>query len=206
MSGRKPSILPSDYYPDYFKLDLGIGGPAAHPIAAALDEMLFQFSVLSHQQAYSLHPRFFDIDQQKRVLTLYGFVYEALGSSEITELFDLMPRLFETRGSLLALECLARLYFGNISVMRGRPTKRDRLTEGQAFPIEAIEPSDSQRCVFVQLSHHATVERAGEFRQNARLLIPSGFAVTVANPREAFPPPSAFMDLSGPVRLQKRRL
>jgi hypothetical protein len=199
-------MLPSKFYPDYFKLDFQVGGPQESELTRSVDTVCAGLSILGQKLGHSLKPHLFRESDVRRSLEYFGFATETLSSDESDAFFDSVIDIFKNRCSLHAIKRLANVYFANPQIRRGRPYPKGRMDEEGVHQLSLCESDDENTVVFVRLSTDCLVSRIDEFKRNCELIIPKGFSVEIAPPLCQLAEKANGIQLSGVMKLAGRRL
>jgi len=204
----KPGSIPSSHYPDYFKLDLGIGEPTAHPLARALDDTLENWLALAYRRSLTVSPESLDEAAQRAALRAWGFKTGALSADKREGLFRLAGKLIRERTSLSAVETLSRLYFETPvhEIRRGLPYPKRRLEARVRFPLPLADTEARDNVLFVRLGADAPRELTEEFSFNAARLLPLGYRIHVASPARKLQLQSAGISIAKAIPLGRRKL
>jgi len=199
------SILPSAHYPDYLRQDLRIGEADVHPLAAALDEVFSKWFLLAQKSAHGLLPAAWSEETCEAALAYHGFFTSELSPAKRREFFRSLETLFATKGRLACLELLAKLYFGQARVERGRAPIAAIPKAGIRLPLRAVDGLARDRLIVVRIESQAE-GLVAEFARNARRLMPDNFELLVSPEPVAPSKERKAMDFGKGIRLEKRRL
>lgn len=200
------SLLPSDHFPEYFKLDLRLGTEKAHPLAASLDGWMEEFFVVTLKRATSFTPELFCSTSQREFLVGNGYQVEELSGEEVERFFETFTELRAQWGFLKSIELLATIYFGKCEVRRGYPFKVEIFKEGVRGTLRPTLTTSRKDTIFIRLSQKCRKKRIEEFRNNAKRFVPPNFRIVVADPVVLREPATLSMDCARSMRLTRRRL
>jgi hypothetical protein len=186
--------LPSTYYPDYFKVDLGFGTDRCAPLAQTFDDTWSSWTDASGLAALSIQPALFCSERERLALTSWGFVVDNLTGDEVHSFYSLAHTLMASRDTLNAVERLAQIHFGESlsHVRRGRPERVSRLEGKMGFPLQLSDDQSRSTCLHVRLSRIPSADRVNVFISNTKALVPTPFHVLVSVPCGPITPPTPF--------------
>jgi len=202
MSDQK--LLPSQQYPEYLKMDLGVGTEHAHPLAQALDDIVLRLVDLSGRIALSLDPQNFDQHKMLNVVRRQGFEAQTLNSMEQERLYYALNGIFALRGTLRSVQLLSEIYFPGADVQRGAPSGGPTCDPGKSLVLKDTHAKD--QLVFLRLSSPSSDERVKEFLSNCKKLVPDEYEVQVSGPTVPELISEKRISLDKPIRTTQRRL
>ena len=204
LSPTRSPLLPSTHLPAYLRRDLQVGVDTVHPLAAAVDDLVYNHSKVSLSEAFRLFPSHLAPKLCRHILEGLGFVCSVLSEEAISRLFVLHPSLFARRGTLDGIRALAKFYFGDCRVTRGRPQRAEPLSPSGETSLVLSDTASGQTTLFVRLLSHVSQEYIDAFVKSVACLLNLGMQVEVGKPCVSFPPLPKGQPLNG--RLTARKL
>jgi len=184
MSSIRPSILPSSYYPAYFKLDMNIGLHNMNPLAKALDDIFLNYHRLMAGELTKISPDSFEGPKVKEILSGLGLLSEELDLKQTQLLYKKRLELFKSRNRIQSIDALAKVYFDHFKIQKGWPYEATRIQGQQLYSFRLLEPKLDQKVIFIRTEINHPEKLLEEFKKNCELFLPSTFRVVIGGPKK----------------------
>lgn len=171
---------PSHYLAQYLKLDLQIGRPTVHPVAAAMDAAMDRHASEFLESVSRGECLEFSIDRERQHLSSLGFPCGCLLPEEVERLFAKRDAILAGFTGLSTIRLLSQIYLGQGEVRRGRPLGGGRLGRSARTVLTDVRSGD--RVVFVRLVQAVEESRVEAFQEVVSGLLPAGFELVLSGP------------------------
>jgi hypothetical protein len=180
----RPSIRPSSYFPNYFKLDMNVGTIAVNPVVKALDNIMIDYYRHSNGRAYNMAPETYDLVKIQEILEGLGHKVDCLNEEQKRKLFLRRLEFNKHNNRIQSVSLMAKIFFDGAKVQKGWPYPIEKIGQNNVNKIRLLSPKREQRIIFVRADFQPDEELINEFKYNCSLFLPKYYNIVVGGPKK----------------------